>query len=144
MDPDPNPEGWFTTLLLALWYALFEAHGRGSEILVHYSGYIALTKALKLVKPFKAGWISTRPDQYRHWKCSTFNKVLEQYFNKYSKEYGSLHSKVIDGINESFVRSIFSSGSGANMLASDFFESNQVPTFVVMCYVRMQNTDVCV
>jgi hypothetical protein len=30
------------------------------------------------------------------------------------------------------------------MLASDIFESNQVPTFVVLCYVRMQNTDVCV
>jgi hypothetical protein len=73
-----------------------------------------------------------------------FNKVPGQYVNKYSKEYGSLHTKFIDGINESFVRSIFSSGSGANMLASDFFESNQVPTFVVMCYVRMQNTDVCV
>ncbi len=31
------------------------------------------------------------------------------------------------------------------MLAPDFFpDSDQVPTFVVLCYVRMQNTDVSV
>ncbi len=75
-----------------------------------------------------------------------FNKVPGQYVNKYSKEYGSLHTKFIDGINESIVRSEEDSSVGhhsvgsysrANMLAPDFFrESDQVLTFVALCYVQ--------
>ena len=62
------------------------------------------------------------------------------------EEYGSLHTKFIDGINESIVRSEEDSSVGhhsvgsysrANMLAPDFFrESDQVLTFVALCYVQ--------
>jgi hypothetical protein len=48
---------------------------------------IALTKP---VKPFKAGWIWIRPDPgMEKVKLSICIQVPEQYFNKYSKEYGS-------------------------------------------------------
>jgi hypothetical protein len=50
-------------------------------------------------------------------KLSIFIQVPEQYFNKYSKECGSLHSKFFDGINESFVRSEEDSTAGQYSVA---------------------------